>query len=185
YEPSCPVIPVISAVRIAMAVFPRRIERARGRLSPSSHPPVAIVESDDVVELGGRCLEDVGSRLGSHPMAQVWRDVEGVAALERHALERGRSSRAVLEEDASREDVNRLVLALVVLERQGVPGLDVEDLPHVAVGLRPDELPTPGFRYVTRHRALLGPPARLGDRLYSRRTAAASGTSAGSARTPE
>src|SRR5690606_28741376 len=43
------------------------------------------------------------------------------------------------------EQVDRLVLALVVLEREGVPRLHVQDLADVAVRVGPDELVAPGF----------------------------------------
>src|SRR5207302_292957 len=52
---------------------------------------------------------------------------------------------AGLEPDGAGEHVQRLVLALVVLQAQGMPLADVEDLPHVTIGPRPDELVSPGL----------------------------------------
>src|SRR5690606_1823074 len=45
---------------------------------------------------------------------------------------------------------DRLLLLVVVLETQGVARVDVDDLAHVAVGLRPVQLVSPGFLYTCR-----------------------------------
>src|SRR6202040_713154 len=50
-----------------------------------------------------------------------------------------------LEAHPAGEDVHRLVLDLVVLQAERVPGLDVQDLPHVAIGPGPDQLMAPGL----------------------------------------
>src|SRR5439155_18647606 len=49
------------------------------------------------------------------------------------------------ENDLAREHVNRFVLLAVVLQRQDVSGLDVQDLADVAVGPGPDQLVAPGL----------------------------------------
>src|SRR5207248_4115248 len=49
------------------------------------------------------------------------------------------------QDDLSRQHVDRLVLLIVVLQRQHVPRLDVQDLADVAVGARPDQLVAPGL----------------------------------------
>jgi hypothetical protein len=72
------------------------------------------------------------------------------------------------EVEAPREDPNPLVLHVVELERQAPPGLDDEDLPDVAVGLRPDQLVAPGLVHAPRECVLVrlpgapvpGPPGR-------------------------
>src|SRR5207247_5022218 len=47
------------------------------------------------------------------------------------------------QDDFARQHVNRLVLHIVVLEREHLAGFDVQDLADVAVGLGPDELVPP------------------------------------------
>src|SRR6185436_13963078 len=49
------------------------------------------------------------------------------------------------------------VLAVVVLAREALPGSDVEDLPHVAWCLGPDELVAPGLLHAA-HRVVLCRP---------------------------
>src|SRR5262249_1039652 len=52
---------------------------ARGSLPGAA---VAVFQADDVVELGGRDLDDVAVLDGGHPVAQPRRDVERLARLE-------------------------------------------------------------------------------------------------------
>src|SRR5207249_8930863 len=49
------------------------------------------------------------------------------------------------EHDLAREHVDGLVLLVVVLEREHVAGLDVKDLPDVAVRAGPNQLVAPGL----------------------------------------
>src|SRR5437867_1532346 len=49
------------------------------------------------------------------------------------------------QHDLPGQHVDRLVLPVVILQRQDVPGLDVQDLPDIAAGLCPDELVAPGL----------------------------------------
>src|SRR5439155_22543232 len=49
------------------------------------------------------------------------------------------------QDDLAREDVDRLILLIVVRQREHVAGLDMQDLADVAIGLRPDELVAPGL----------------------------------------
>src|SRR3954471_122716 len=51
----------------------------------------------------------------------------------------------MLEREPARQDHDRLVLHPVILERQRLAGVDVEDLADVAVGVRPDQLVAPGL----------------------------------------
>src|SRR5262249_55149539 len=78
---------------------------------------------------------------GRHPVNGLGRDVHALTGLHLAGLEL-----AVLlnfEEELSRLQVDGLVLHVVVLEAQRVPGVDVDDLPHVAIGLRPMQLVAP------------------------------------------
>src|SRR5205814_962659 len=49
------------------------------------------------------------------------------------------------QDDLAREDVDRLILLIVILQREHVARLDMQDLADVAIGLRPDELVSPGL----------------------------------------
>ena len=51
------------------------------------------------------------------------------------------------------EDVDRLLLPLVPLERQPLAGLDDDELAGVAIGLGPDQLVAPGLRDASGRRA--------------------------------
>src|SRR5262249_19812708 len=128
--------------------------RRNARITRSLDAPVPVLESHDVVELGGRHLEDVRVDERAHAVARPGRDVPAVARTEPHG--RARVVFATdLELERARENAHRLVLALVILEAQRLARTDVQDLAHVAVGARPDRLVTPGLRHV------------LGDNLHS------------------
>src|SRR6266576_1942798 len=92
---------------------------ASGTMTFMSHPPVAVFEPHDVVDLGRRSLEQVGRH---------------------HRLELMDP-----QDDLAREHVDRFVLLVVVLQRQDVSRLDVQDLADVAVGPGPDQLVAPGL----------------------------------------
>src|SRR5436190_13543296 len=74
------------------------------------------------------------------------------SALEPHAVADGEhprlerlDARADLEAEGAREHAERLVLDLVVLERESLARLHVEDLPDVAGTPSPERLVTPGL----------------------------------------
>src|SRR2546425_7757142 len=116
-----------------------------------SGAPVAVLEPDDVVQLGRRDLEDVGVVEGRQTMAGPGREVPAIARAEadrpglllwlRH-----------LEVHRAGEDADRLVLHAVVLVAERLSLADVEDLARVAIGPGPDGLVTPGLRDVLRPR---------------------------------
>src|SRR6266542_3698854 len=66
------------------------------------------------------------------------------------------------QHDLARQHVDRLVLPVVVLEGQDVPRLDVEDLPDVAVGLRPNQLMPPRLLHAIRQLTHLCPSPQCG-----------------------
>src|SRR5919198_5393794 len=129
-------MPVISAV---LAAVPSGLG-----MPPSLHPPVAVLEADHVVQLGGRHLEDVGVLAGRDAVARARRDVPAVARPEpdRPPLP---AFVAHLEVQAPREHTHGLLLHPVVLQAERLAGPHVQDLPHVAVGASPDELVPPGL----------------------------------------
>src|SRR5947207_12098901 len=49
------------------------------------------------------------------------------------------------QDDFTGQHVDRLILLVVILQRQHVAGLDVKNLAHVAIGLGPDDLVAPGL----------------------------------------
>src|SRR5690349_5467253 len=116
---------------------------ASGTMTFMSHPSVAVLEPDHVVDLGSRGFEqirrddrlelvdDFGLDMESGPRPHTLFD-QGFALLD-------------AQDDLPREHEDRLVLLVVVLERQHMPGLDMEDLADVAVGPGPDELVAPGL----------------------------------------
>src|SRR5262249_54042365 len=108
--------------------------------------PVAVLEADDVVQLGGRHLEDVAVLDPGHAVDGAGRDVEGVARLHLEPAQlRGLAPASRLEEHPAGLDQDRLVRQVVVLERQALAPAQVEDLAHVAFGAGPPELVAPGF----------------------------------------
>src|SRR2546428_4042707 len=116
---------------------------ASGTMTFMSHPPVAVFEPHDVVDFGGRGLEQIGRRHRLELVDQLRLDVE------RRPLRHGPFDQRIApldaENDLPREHVDRFVLLVVVLQRQDVSGLDVQDLADVAVGPGPDQLMAPGL----------------------------------------
>src|SRR2546426_6841304 len=116
---------------------------ASGTMTFMSHPAVAVFEPHDVVDLGGGSLEQVGRGHGLELMDQLRLDVE------RRPLGHGPLDERIApldaEDDLAREHIDRFVLLVVVLQRQDVSRLDVQDLADVAVGPRPDQLVAPGL----------------------------------------
>ena len=106
--------------------------------------PVAIFQANDIVQLGGRYLDDIGVDKRDHAVAQARLDVK---RLLRPKLGGGQRIAAfgVFEAQAAVKDHDRLVLAVVILQRKLFPRLDVQDLADVARRLCPDQLMSPGF----------------------------------------
>src|SRR6185437_6324705 len=121
---------------------------ASGTMTFMSGPPVAVFEPHDVVDLGGGRLEQVGRGHGLELMDQLRLDVE------RRPLRHGPLDQRIAlldaEDDLAREHVDRFVLLVVVLQRQDVSRLDVQDLADVAVGPGPDQLVAPRFLHAVR-----------------------------------
>ena len=88
----------------------------------------------------------VGDRL--HVVDGARRDAERLARLELHVLAARRSVSFTQYIELAGQQVDRLVLHVVVLHGQRLPGVDVQDLADVAVGVRPDRLVSPGLRNV-------------------------------------
>src|SRR5262249_34228578 len=113
---------------------------------------VGVLEPDDVVELGRGDLQDPARLLGPHPMADPRPDAVSVAGAQRQL-----SQRAIhldRQHHFSLEDENRLVLAFMVLQRQAVARLDVQDLPRIALVLGEDDLAAPRLRNDSHERSL-------------------------------
>src|SRR5205823_2244518 len=93
-------------------------------------------------DLGGRDLEDVRLFDRRHPVARAGGYVDAVALGHAQLAQRLLVS-AELEVDGALDEQDALVLALVVLERERLAPVDVEDLAEVAVGDRPANLVAP------------------------------------------
>src|SRR5689334_12779037 len=116
---------------------------ASGTMTFMSHPAVAVFEPDHVVDLGGRCLEQIRRHDRLELMDELRLDMEGGSPS--HALFDQGIALLNAQDDLSGEYVDGLVLLVVVLERQHLPGLDMENLADVAVRAGPDQLVTPGL----------------------------------------
>src|SRR2546427_12414272 len=116
---------------------------ASGTMTFMLHAPVAVFESHDVVDLGRGGLEQVARRYRFELVNQLRLDVE------RRPLGHGPLDQRVAplnaQDDLARQHVNGFVLLVVILQRQDVSGLDVQDLADVAVGPGPDQLVPPRF----------------------------------------
>src|SRR2546425_9641307 len=114
---------------------------ARGTMTFMSHPSVAVFEPHHVVDFGSRGLEQVGRHHRLELVDHLRLDVERGSL--RHGPLDQRIALLDAQDDLAREHVDRFVLLVVVLQRQDVSGLDVEDLADVAVGSGPDQLVAP------------------------------------------
>src|SRR2546425_10677036 len=121
---------------------------ASGTMTFMSHAPVAVFESHHVVDLGRGGLEQVARRYRFELVDQLRLDVE------RRPLGHGPLDQRVAplnpQDDLARQHVNGFVLLVVILKRQDVSGLDVQDLADVAVGPGPDQLVAPRFLHAVR-----------------------------------
>src|SRR5205809_5771197 len=141
---------------------------ARGTMTFMSHPSVAGFEPHHVVDFGSRGLEQVGRHHRLELVDHLRLDVER-GSLRHGALDQ-RIALLDAQDDLAREHVDRFVLLVVVLQRQDVSGLDVEDLADVAVGSGPDQLVAPGLFDTIGEVSHPSPPpsAEWGDRKSTR-----------------
>src|SRR6266511_836339 len=107
----------------------------------SGHSSVAVLEPNDVVQLRRGSLQEIGHDDGLELVDLFGRNVKRLAGA--YALLAQRLALLDPQDDLAGEHVDRLILLVVVLQREHVPRLDMEDLPDVAVGFRPDDLVTP------------------------------------------
>src|SRR6266576_7085781 len=114
---------------------------ARGTMTFMSHPSVSVFEPHDVVDFGSRGLEQVGRHHRLELVDHLRLDVERGSL--RHGPLDQRIALLDAQDDLAREHVDRFVLLVVVLQRQDVSRLDVQDLADVAVGPGPDQLVAP------------------------------------------
>src|SRR5512134_611253 len=99
---------------------------ASGMITCMSASPVAVLESYEIVELGRGRLEYVAVHHGLDLVDQRRWNVYRLAGLEGTGQERVALPRP--EDQLAGEDVHRLVLAVVVLQAEDVPGADVQKL---------------------------------------------------------
>src|SRR4029077_3324407 len=114
---------------------------ASGTMTFMSHPAVAVFEPDHVVDFRGRCLEQIRRHDRLELMDELGLDMEGGAP--RHALFDQGVTPLDAQDDLPGEHVDGLVLLVVVLQRQHLPRLDMENLADVAVRAGPDQLMAP------------------------------------------
>src|SRR5262249_33955315 len=105
---------------------------------------VAVLEPDDVVELGRGDLDEIGRDLRAHAVARSGLDPEGLARLQ--AKPRERPVLPDLQQDLTRTDVERPVFGLGVREGEERARLEMEDLSGVALVFREDQPVPPGLR---------------------------------------
>src|SRR6476661_4524347 len=130
---------------------------ASGMITCMSASSVAVLEPNQVVELRRGRLEHVAVHHRLDLVDQLGRNMDGLAGLERARLELRPGSGP--EDELPAQHVHRLVLHVVVLQAQDVTGLHMQDLAHIAVRARPDELVAPGFVHSVRHIGHGYPPA--------------------------
>src|SRR5262249_48329777 len=131
---------------------PTTTSRSRICSSLSPFPPVPVLEPDDVVKLWRRDLENVGVLEGRHPMDGLRRDVNAFARP--HFPRNPFLIDLDLEKQTARMKVYRLVLEVVILKAQGMPGPDVNELSDVTLRLGPVQFVPPWLldpRHFVRH----------------------------------
>lgn len=106
--------------------------------------PVAILQAHDVIEVRRGDLEH-------HRVFQCLDGVDdaGLVSPRLARLDLALSERLgalpLDQPQPSREQIGRLILFAVVLQREGVTGVDDEQLPGITPGLRPPDLVPPGL----------------------------------------
>src|SRR3954451_19747106 len=109
---------------------------------------VAVLEAYQIIQLGRRGLEHDAVHNRLDLVDQPGRDMHALTRPERTG--NGSVTLPGAELELAPEHVHRLVLEVVVLETEHVPGLHVKDLPHVPVGAGPDQLVAPGLLHPVR-----------------------------------
>src|SRR5262245_6783488 len=153
---SAPVLPT------ALPASPIRDDRRRPKRLGCRRTLAAevVLDADDIVDLGGRDLEDLDALDRLVAMDPADRDV-GALARTQLALDDVAGVIFKVEQQAAGHDVDRFVLPFVALERQPLAGLDDEDLAAVVIGQGPDQLVAPG---------LGDGPAAVGEQAHEPRT---------------
>src|SRR5216683_2219772 len=123
--------------RIRTPAGDQKLGRARPR------PAVGVFQTNDVVQLGSAHLENVAVGQGDHPMFHHRTDMKSIARL--HLLLFEPSSFIDDKKQATRLEVDRLVLAVMVLQRELVALAYVQELFDISVGASPDDLVAPRF----------------------------------------
>src|SRR5262245_6037867 len=89
---------------------------ASGMITCMSASSVAVLEPNQIIELGGGCLEDIAVHHGLDLVDQLGRNVHRLAGLEGARLEL--RARTGAQDELAAEHVHRLVLEIVVLQTQ-------------------------------------------------------------------
>src|SRR5687768_3868740 len=134
---------------------------ASGMITCISASAVAVLESHQIVQLGRGRLEYVAVGDGLDLVNELGGNVRRLPGREPPLLELG--SRLGAKDELAAQHVHGLVLPIVILETQHMAGAHVEDLAHVAVGARPDQLVAPGLVHSIgnfRHSTSTGPTVR-------------------------
>src|SRR5690606_20955997 len=118
-----------------------------------SAAPVAVLQSDHIVEMRSRCLEDVdvGDRFDA--MYRVRPDADALAFSELDRLERI-DALSDDESHAATQQVHRLILDVVILERERVARVHVQDLADIVFRVGPDQLVSPRLVHASRDAVL-------------------------------
>src|SRR3954465_2096844 len=124
--------------------------------------PVPVLEPHDVLELRRRDLGDRRVLDCRQAMDGSGREVESGAGRDDLVVQQPLTRRAELELRAPFEHVPRLVLLLVELEAERLPGPDEQDLAGEGVGLRPDQLMAPRLLHLLRLEGELFEPTEVG-----------------------
>src|SRR6266508_4140794 len=96
-------------------------------------------------------LDQVRRAVGADAVARPGQDAECLAGLQPQLLHRAVGSH--FEPHLSGQHIQSFVLALVVLEREALSRLQMQDLAGIAIVLGEDQLVPPGFWYPSHVRA--------------------------------
>src|SRR5882672_11443812 len=121
----------------------RRAQGERARRASAScdlpTPPVRVLDAHDVVQVIRGHLEDVTVLQRDHPVLAARSDMMRLPRAKRHLLEP-----AVVALDDEGHDAglheDRFFLLIVILQRQPMSAVDMQDLTGIAIGARPEEL---------------------------------------------